>query len=123
MLNKFTLISIPFFKEVNMKKIVNKFALIFRMDITTKESEPTTALIQWEGWINDLAAKNKLSDWGNKLSREGRVIKPNNVITDPTPIIMPSMVRKDRILLPKILCHASLNACIILILTPAFCIH
>lgn len=70
-----------------MKKIINKFVLIFRRDMTTKETQPTPAQMelfkkQWEGWINDLAVKNKLTDWGNQLSTEGRVLKPNNVITD-----------------------------------------
>lgn len=70
-----------------MKKIMYDFVLIFRMDITTKETQPTPEQIeifmkQWEGWIDDIAAKNKLTDWGNQLSTEGRVIKPNNVITD-----------------------------------------
>ncbi len=70
-----------------MKKAMYDFVLIFRMDITTKETQPTPEQMeifmkQWEGWIDDLAAKNKLTDWGNQLSTEGRVIKPNNVITD-----------------------------------------
>lgn len=70
-----------------MKKVMYEFVLIFRMDITTKETQPTPEQIviytkQWEGWIDDIAAKNKLADWGNQLSNEGRVIKPNNVITD-----------------------------------------
>lgn len=65
-----------------MKKIVHKFALIFRMDLTDKETSLTLDLKQWEGWIYDLALKNKLSDWGNWLSIEGRVIKPNNAVSD-----------------------------------------
>lgn len=67
-----------------MKKIMYEFALIFRMDIIT---EPTTEQMEifmkkWEGWIDDIAAKNKLTDWGKKLSNEGRVIRPNNILTD-----------------------------------------
>ncbi len=67
-----------------MEKIVDDFVLIFRMDITTKETQPTPEIFmkQLAGWIDDIAAKNKLTDWGNQLSTEGRVIKPNNVITD-----------------------------------------
>jgi hypothetical protein len=70
-----------------MKKIMNEFVLIFRMDITTKEAQPTPAQMeiymnQWEEWINDIAVQNKLADGGNHLSTEGRVIRPNNVITD-----------------------------------------
>jgi hypothetical protein len=70
-----------------MKKIINEFVLIFRMDITTKEAQPTLEQMeiyikQWGEWINDIAAQNKLADGGNHLSTEGRVIKTNNVITD-----------------------------------------
>lgn len=70
-----------------MKKIMYEFVLILRMDITTKKTQPTPEQMeifmkQWEEWIDDIAAKNKLADWGNKLSTEGRVIKPNDVITD-----------------------------------------
>jgi hypothetical protein len=73
--------------ETIMKKIMNEFVLIFRMDITTKEAQPTPAQMeiymnQWEEWINDIAVQNKLADGGNHLSTEGRVIRPNNVITD-----------------------------------------
>jgi len=70
-----------------MKKIMNEFVLIFRMDITTKEAQPTPEqmeiyLEQWEKWINDIAIQNKLAEGGHHLSIEGRVLRPNNVITD-----------------------------------------
>jgi hypothetical protein len=70
-----------------MKKIMNEFLLIFRMDIATKETQPTPMqmeiyLKQWDEWINDITAQNKLADGGNHLSTEGRVLRPNNVITD-----------------------------------------
>ncbi len=70
-----------------MKTIMNEFILMFRMDITTKEAQPTPEQMeiymkQWEEWINDIAIQNKLADGGNHLSSEGRVLKPNNVITD-----------------------------------------
>jgi hypothetical protein len=73
--------------EINMKKIMNEFVLMFRMNITDKEVQPASAqmkiyLKQWEKWINDIAIQNKLADGGNHLSTEGRVLKPNNVITD-----------------------------------------
>jgi hypothetical protein len=63
-----------------MRKIKNDFVLIFRMDLTTEEIQ--ISMKQLEGWIDNLAATNKLADWGNQLSTEGRVIKPNNVITE-----------------------------------------
>ena len=70
-----------------MEKMLKEFILIFRMDITTKEAQPTPAQMevymkQWEEWINDIALQNKLADGGNHLTSEGRVIKPNNVIKE-----------------------------------------
>jgi len=70
-----------------MKKIMDEFILIFRMDITTKEAQPTPEQMeiymkQWGEWINDISVQNKLADGGNHLSTEGRVLKPNDVITD-----------------------------------------
>jgi hypothetical protein len=64
---------------------MSEFVLIFRMDITTEEAQPTPEqmkryLEQWGKWISDIATKNKLANGGNHLSREGRVLKPNNVI-------------------------------------------
>lgn len=70
-----------------MKKRMNEFVLIFRMDITTNEVQPTPEqmeiyLKQWKEWINEIAEQNKLADGGNHLSTEGRVLKPNNIIMD-----------------------------------------
>lgn len=65
-----------------MKKTVYRFALLFRMKPTAHEPLPISELQQWEGWISTLANKNKLSEWGEWLSTEGRVIKPNSVVSD-----------------------------------------
>lgn len=68
-------------------KLMNEFLLIFRMDITTKEAQPTPAQMEiymkkWGEWINDIAMQDKLADGGNHLSTEGSVLKSNNVILD-----------------------------------------
>ena len=36
----------------------------------------------WQDWLGNIAAQNKLVAAGNRLAREGNVIKPNNVITN-----------------------------------------
>jgi hypothetical protein len=70
-----------------VEKIMNEFVLIFRMNITDKEAQPTPEqmkiyLEQWDKWINDIASQNKLAEGGNHLSPEGRVLRPNNAATN-----------------------------------------
>ena len=36
----------------------------------------------WQDWMGSLAAQNKLADRGNRLQVDGRVLKPENVITN-----------------------------------------
>lgn len=36
----------------------------------------------WQDWMGSLAAQNKLVNSGNRLASEGKVVKPNNIITD-----------------------------------------
>lgn len=36
----------------------------------------------WMDWIGGIAAQNKLVDRGNRLEPDGKVLRPNNVITD-----------------------------------------
>lgn len=66
---------------------MKKFVLIFRMDITNKEAQPTkeqmeSYMQQWRDWINEIADNNQLANGGNHLSRQGRVLKPNNEVID-----------------------------------------
>jgi hypothetical protein len=68
-------------------EIMNEFILVFRMDITTKEAQPTPAQMEmymekWGEWISDIAMQGRLADGGNHLSAEGRVLKSNNIIID-----------------------------------------
>ncbi len=60
------------------------FLLVFRMDITTPDAQPTPAQMevymkQWNEWTSSIAKQGRLVG-GNHLSVEGRVIKPNNEI-------------------------------------------
>jgi len=62
---------------------MKEFVLIFRMDITTKEAQPSQKQMelymqQWMGWMNEIADKGQLADGGNHFSRQGRVLKSNN---------------------------------------------
>jgi len=65
---------------------MNHFILVFRIDITTKEAQPTPEqmemyMIQWTKWTDGIAALNKLVS-GNHLSVEGKVLRPKSVIND-----------------------------------------
>ena len=66
---------------------MDEFVLFFRMDILTKEAQPTPEQMsvymeQWRHWTEDIAAQGKLSEGGNHLSSEGRVIRPGNQINN-----------------------------------------
>jgi hypothetical protein len=62
------------------------FLLIYRMDYsqaqkrTVDEAQAMTK--KWMDWIGSIAAQNKLVDRGNRLDASGRVVKPNNVVTN-----------------------------------------
>ena len=62
------------------------FLFVFRMDqsqmpkMSPEEMQANTK--RWMDWIGSIAAQNKLTDRGNRLMPEGKVLKPNNVITD-----------------------------------------
>lgn len=61
---------------------MKEFILLFRMDITTEELQPSQEQMgvyiqQWTKWINSIAKKGQLAEGGNHLSKQGRVLKPN----------------------------------------------
>jgi hypothetical protein len=61
---------------------MDEYILIFRMDITTKEAQPSPDQMerymqQWEAWVSSIAARGQLAEGGNHLSAEGRVLRPN----------------------------------------------
>lgn len=73
---------------------MKEFVLLFRMDITNQEAQPTKEQMeiymqQWMSWINEIADNDQLSDGGNHFSRQGRVLKPNNEVIE-TPHIADS---------------------------------
>lgn len=65
---------------------MNEFLLIFRRDADF-DAQFTPAQLQeiskpWMDWMGGLAAQNKLANSGNRLSPDGAVVKPGNVITN-----------------------------------------
>lgn len=62
------------------------FLLVFRNDyrnIPKASPEEMEAIMKkWMDWIGGIAAQNKLTDPGHPLGSEGKVLRPNNVITD-----------------------------------------
>ena len=66
---------------------MKEFVLLFRMDITNQEAQPTkeqmeTYMQRWMEWINKISDNDQLADGGNHFSRRGRVLKPNNVVIE-----------------------------------------
>ncbi len=65
---------------------MKNFLLVFRYDSKTlpkgSPEEMQAMTKKWMDWIGGIAAQNKLTDRGNRLEFVGKVVKPNNVITD-----------------------------------------
>ncbi len=66
---------------------MKEFLLVFRRDFVSKEAQPSPEQFQammkpWQDWMGSLGAQNKLASSGNRLASEGKVVKPNNVITN-----------------------------------------
>lgn len=65
---------------------MKEFLLVFRTDYNNmpksspEEMQATTK--RWMDWIGGIAAQNKLANRGNRLNPEGKVVRPNNVVTD-----------------------------------------
>jgi hypothetical protein len=62
------------------------FLLVFRNDYSTQPKaspeEMQAEMKKWMDWIGGIAAQNKLTNPGNPLGSAGKVVRPNNVITD-----------------------------------------
>lgn len=62
------------------------FLLLFRNDFSNTPQpspEQMQALAKkWMDWFGSIAAQNKLTERGNRLVPAGKVIRPNNVVTD-----------------------------------------
>ncbi|MBS0032466.1 YciI family protein [Chitinophaga sp. 22321] len=62
------------------------FLFVYRVDasiMANRSPEEMQANTQrWMDWIGSIAAQNKLGDRGNRLYPTGKVVKPNQVVTD-----------------------------------------
>ncbi len=62
------------------------FLFVFRADYANQpksspeEMQAVTKL--WMDWIGGIAAQNKLTSAGNRLTSGGKVVRPKNVVTD-----------------------------------------
>ncbi len=66
---------------------MKEFALLFRMDITTKELQPSEEQMQqymsdWIQWMNDITDKGQMADGGNHFSKSGKVLRPQQTVTN-----------------------------------------
>jgi len=66
---------------------MNEFLLIFRRDYETTETQPSPEHLQnmmkdWQNWMGGIAARNQLVNSGNRLSEDGKVVKPGAVVTN-----------------------------------------
>ncbi|ASS48640.1 MAG: transcription initiation protein [Candidatus Fluviicola riflensis] len=68
---------------------MKEFLLVFRRPGAGDEQlqplspEQIQAMMKpWQDWMGSLAAQNKLVNAGNRLEHDGRVVKPNAVITN-----------------------------------------
>lgn len=62
------------------------FLFVFRMDLNNRP-QPSVEEMQamtkrWMDWIAGIAAQNQLTDRGNRLAPTGKVVNPNNVVTN-----------------------------------------
>lgn len=70
---------------------MKEFVLLFRMDITNEEAQPSKEQMeiymqQWMLWIDEIEENEQLVDGGNHFSKDGRVLMSNKKVLD-TPYI------------------------------------
>ncbi len=66
---------------------MQEFLLVFRRDSETVQAQLSPEQMQammkpWQDWMGSIAAQNKLVNSGNRLASDGKVVKPNNIITN-----------------------------------------
>jgi hypothetical protein len=64
---------------------MKEFLFVYRADFSAPQSSPEemqASTKRWIDWISGIAAQNKLVDRGNRLFPTGKVLRPDNVITD-----------------------------------------
>jgi hypothetical protein len=65
---------------------MKEFLFIYRRDVNNipkgSPEEMQKETKRWMDWIGGIAAQNKLSDRGNRLDLDGKVLKNKSLITD-----------------------------------------
>jgi len=68
---------------------MKEFVLLFRMDITSPEAQPSPRqmeldMVDWMEWIDYITDKGQLAEGGNHLAFSGKVIRPfNTILNEP----------------------------------------
>lgn len=65
---------------------MDEYLLLMRLDLLTAAAQPSPEQLQvymkqYQDWVGGIAAQNKFAG-GTGLSTEGKVLKPNNEMTD-----------------------------------------
>ena len=72
---------------------MNNFLFLYRIDLkstpagtpdkSVESAEGRDAMTKkWMDWISGIAAQDKLTEQGNRLANTGKVLRPNNVVTN-----------------------------------------
>ncbi len=66
---------------------MQNYLLVFRSDMETTQLQITPEQMQammtpWQTWMAEMSATGNLVSPGHRLMREGKVVKPGNVVTD-----------------------------------------
>jgi len=64
---------------------MKEFLLVFRAHSNGTPPSPEqmqASMKQWQNWLGSIAAQDKLVNSGNRLASEGKVVKPDNVVTN-----------------------------------------
>ncbi len=66
---------------------MKEYVLFFRMDITTREAQPTQEqmkiyMTSWNKWVNEISSAGRLAKGGKHLHPSGKILKPKNVLFD-----------------------------------------
>jgi len=64
---------------------MKEFLLVFRAHSNGTQPSPEqmqASMKQWQNWLGSIAAQDKLVNSGNRLASEGKVVKPDNVVTN-----------------------------------------
>ena len=65
---------------------MKEFMFVFRTDYKdlpqSSPEEMKARTKKWQDWIGGIAAQNKLVQTGKRLNFDGKVVRPNGVVTD-----------------------------------------